>query len=407
VPASSILVLAYNKSAAEEVQQRLKRAYGIDVEIRTFHSTGFKIYSLLSGAEARSTRVEGNATRAIRASMEQKKQTDPDFQKRCVSHFTRYFDDSRTHPDEAVLKEMLVVERLKPYTALDGTAVRSIAERDIANFFITHAVPFQYEPEVTWCDRDTGSPGRSRTYHPDFYLPTRDVYLEFWGVGKRQESSLPAWFTRTAMEYRVQQAWKREQFAKHKKVLWELDYDDWRAGTIDAKLEALCIKYEIPLAARSDAELIAAIDRLPNQREELSRAVQGAITSAKVAGYDADSFAQHVARDAGGLSFRDKYFFELVVPVFVEHPPGGWVFAILPNRKSDRGTTPRRRARKSSSLPCGSSTSSNKTFRALTRMNSYCVINYCAGDTRFGSFSYEFSANRRDIPFRLLNKDYI
>ncbi len=319
VPASSILVLAYNRSVAEEVQQRLKRVYGIDVEIRTFHSIGFKVYSRLSGAEARSTRVEGNATRAIRAIMAQKKQNDPDFQKRCVTYFTRYFDDARAHPDETVLKEMLVVEQLKPYTALDGIAVRSIAERDIANFFITHAVPFQYEPEVTWCDRDTGSPGRGRAYHPDFFLPTRDVYLEFWAVSEKPGSSLPAWFTRTAAEYRAERNWKRAQFASHKKVLWELDYDDWRAGRIDAKLESLCTKYEMPLAARSDAELIAAIDRLPNQREELSRAVYGAITSAKVAGYDADSFAQHVARDGGGLSFRDKYFFELVVPVFEEY----------------------------------------------------------------------------------------
>nr|MDO8085429.1 UvrD-helicase domain-containing protein [Candidatus Sigynarchaeum springense] len=314
VPASSVLVLAYNKNAASEVQERLKEAYGLDVEIRTFHSLGFKIYSILSGAAARSTRVEANATRVIRAIMEHKKQSDADFQKRCTAYFTRYFDDARARPDDAVLKEMLAMERLKPYTALDGTAVRSIAERDIANFFIAHAVPFEYEPAATWCDKDPDRP--DRTYHPDFYLPTRDVYLEFWAVGKRPDSSLPGWFTRPAAGYRAEREWKRAQFAKHGKVLWELDYDDWRAGRIEAMLEALCTKYLMPLVARSDAEIIAFIDRLPNQREALSRAVQGAITSAKVAGHDAGSFAERLNRDGGTLSIRDRLFFEIVVPVF-------------------------------------------------------------------------------------------
>lgn len=320
VPASSVLVLAYNRTAAEEVQQRLVRAYGIeDVEIRTFHSLGFKIYSRLSGAESRSIKVEENPARSIRAIMDGKKLADPDFQRRCIAYFTRYYDDARIHPDDAVLREMLLVERLKPYTALDGTSVRSIAERDIANFFITRGVPFQYEPAVTWCDRDASSPGSGKTYHPDFYLPIRDVYLEFWAVGARPDARLPSWFTRTAAEYRAEQAWKRAQFVKHGKVLWELDYDDWRSGRIDEKLEALCTRYQMPLVARSEAELIGLIDRNQNQREMLARAVQGAISAAKVAGYDAGSFAEHVARDAKDLSFRDKYFFDIVVPVFEEY----------------------------------------------------------------------------------------
>ncbi|MEX2681634.1 MAG: UvrD-helicase domain-containing protein [Candidatus Sigynarchaeota archaeon] len=317
IPADSMLVLAYNKSAAKEVQERLKLAYGIDVEIRTFHSLGLKIYSMLSDAAPRSIHVEANSTRAIRGIIERKKQSDPDFQKRYTSYFMRYFDDARAHPDDAVLKEMLAVERLKPYTALDGTAVRSIAERDIANFFITHAVPFEYEPVATWCDKDPHHP--DRTYHPDFYLPSRDVYLEFWAVGERVDSSLPGWFTRSAAEYRAEREWKRAQFAKHGKVLWELDYDDWRAGRIEARLEALCTRYMMPLVARSDAELVAFIDKLPNQREALSRAVQGAITSAKVAGHDAESFAEHLKRDGNALPSRDRLFFEIVVPVFEEY----------------------------------------------------------------------------------------
>ncbi|NMC04331.1 MAG: AAA family ATPase, partial [Candidatus Lokiarchaeota archaeon] len=110
VPASSVLVLAYNRTAAEEVQQRLVRAYGIeDVEIRTFHSLGFKIYSRLSGAESRSIKVEENPARSIRAIMDRKKQADPEFQRRCIAYFTRYYDDARVQPDEAVLREMLLV----------------------------------------------------------------------------------------------------------------------------------------------------------------------------------------------------------------------------------------------------------------------------------------------------------
>ena len=38
-----ILALAFQRDAAKEMQERLKKSYGIEVEIRTFHSLGKKI----------------------------------------------------------------------------------------------------------------------------------------------------------------------------------------------------------------------------------------------------------------------------------------------------------------------------------------------------------------------------
>ncbi len=57
----------------------------------------------------------------------------------------------------------------KPYTALDGTNVRSKSERYIADWLYIHNIKYIYEPSVNFKDFD---------FHPDFFIPEADIYLE-------------------------------------------------------------------------------------------------------------------------------------------------------------------------------------------------------------------------------------
>ena len=94
--------------------------------------------------------------------------------------------------------------------------MKSLAERDIANFFIKHGIHYVYEQEVDWCDIDITE--KNRTYCPDFYLPDFDVYIEHWSVSENGET--PSFFSAEDSErYKMSMSWKREQFEKHGKTL--------------------------------------------------------------------------------------------------------------------------------------------------------------------------------------------
>jgi superfamily I DNA/RNA helicase len=55
------------------------------------------------------------------------------------------------------------------YTTLDGTKVRSKSEQFIADWLFRHNIKYVYEPELNVKDF---------TFHPDFYVPEADLYIE-------------------------------------------------------------------------------------------------------------------------------------------------------------------------------------------------------------------------------------
>lgn len=57
----------------------------------------------------------------------------------------------------------------KFYTALDGTRVRSKSEQFIADWLYRHSIKYVYEPELNVKDFP---------FHPDFYIPEANLYLE-------------------------------------------------------------------------------------------------------------------------------------------------------------------------------------------------------------------------------------
>lgn len=75
------------------------------------------------------------------------------------------------------------------YVCKDGHVVKSKSERDIDNYFFEHKIAHAYEKALTI---------KGEIFHPDFYLPELDLYLEHWGYDesnveytKRKEYKIP------------------------------------------------------------------------------------------------------------------------------------------------------------------------------------------------------------------------
>ena len=91
------------------------------------------------------------------------------------------------------------------YTALNGTKVKSEAERTILNFLLTHAINGKdirgtYESPADWITYfDTK--GKERSPRPDFFLKDFDIYIEHWAIDRN--GNVPSWFTGSMLQKNI------------------------------------------------------------------------------------------------------------------------------------------------------------------------------------------------------------
>lgn len=293
VPEEEILILAFNRSAAREIAERLEAKFQITgVEAGTFHKLGFRI---LREKLPRGVEVETNGDRLISDLARAHLEADPAFQYLLVDLFETP-DPVKRGRDPAFLTQGEVrVEQYRhrasrEYLALDKTPVKSRAERQIANFFIQHDINYEYEALADWADPDPADP--ARRYHPDFYLPDYEVYLEHWGVVAGERA--PAFMEGGADQYLATKRWKKGQFVKHGRVLWETDHGMYRAGRLRDVLKRLCAKRGIPLEPLHLPRLLEKIE-IGNQKvTSLVKLVQSTIQTAKGYGIGPDALVSRV-----------------------------------------------------------------------------------------------------------------
>ncbi len=263
VDAKKILILAYQNKAAEEVKNRLKDRFSIEeAEVRTFHSLGKKILeegSKISGKETPKLKFSGsNFNKEFSNYIDHLfnlRKTNGDFQKKIVDYMRLYHDNEviKSQEDFQKKEEFYKYMANLTYTALDGTEVKSEAERAILNFFISHnlngeRVKIRYEDPARWM-MYTDSNGNKKSPKPDFFFPDYDIYLEHWAIDKN--GGVPDWFEgkNASEEYKLGMKRKKEKFAQQDKyslveiASYEFKGEKFEEILIERMTKALKIKY--------------------------------------------------------------------------------------------------------------------------------------------------------------------
>ena len=207
-----ILLLAFNKAAAAELQERVAARFaaaGIDssgLRAATFHSFGLEVIGRATGAKPRLARWldQGEDVAMVLRIVDELRDASESFR----YHWDLYRLLFANVPADLTENEPDGYDhatRQTGYRTFAGEVVKSHGERLIANFLYLNGVDYVYERPY---DVDVSDSTHSQ-YRPDFYYPGIDVWHEHWALGR--DGKPPSKFE----GYAESMAWKRQVHAQH------------------------------------------------------------------------------------------------------------------------------------------------------------------------------------------------
>jgi DNA helicase-4 len=179
-----ILMIAFAKKAAEEMQDRMKeRINRDDVSISTFHKLGKDIIakvengspSISKYAEDKQGVLKHDINIWITELLKKK-----DYKDKVLEYFEDYLfieEDPFSFDSEGEYLEYLETNEIRTFK---GEKVKGHGERIIANHLFRMGVEYQYEEPYKHTTRTLDY----TQYKPDFYLPEYGIYIEHFGTAR-------------------------------------------------------------------------------------------------------------------------------------------------------------------------------------------------------------------------------
>lgn len=229
-----ILVLAYNRAAAEELIIRLAKAAtrsGISLDsaphISTFHALGRQLLreAKVSTYMSVFTDDEVKLKQWVTSWLEGYLASDS----RKLLKFISLFPQPVSHFDFATLADYERYVRDNEFRTLNGERVRGYQELLIANAMYLNGVSYEYEaPYVTKRRIDIGY-----DYRPDFHIKGTNIYVEHFGIDRRGGTAPGI----DSLKYNESMRSKRALHVECGTVLVETFHYEWVEGNL---IDALC-----------------------------------------------------------------------------------------------------------------------------------------------------------------------
>ena len=230
-----ILLVAFERTAADEMSERIAIEIGDSLKATTFHKLGLDI---ITDAKKNKPNIakEGTLHKYISDFLVSKSQ-EPEYVETLVKYFSYYlempdnmeefetlgekYEYNRGRDYETIKSRYDRNERLKEIKnnpnkmTIEPEQVKNFEELQIANFLFLHGIKYEYEKEYPHKDEKK----KYKSYHPDFYLPEYDLWLEHFGI--TEDGHIPQLSPIEEQKYLEEIEWKRGMHKKNNTKLLE------------------------------------------------------------------------------------------------------------------------------------------------------------------------------------------
>lgn len=260
---SEILVLAFNKSAADELKERIAKQLNVDEDalecrVTTFHALGRGIIEETEGRPPQLANwVEHPAgeARVIDKIIRELMDTSAEFHRLWIdllSILPKADIPAEVFDSEADYNRY-IADRNDKGGGIIGTLapdvyVRSLQEQRIVNWLWVNSVDFEYEKQISFEEED----GNRRFVQPDFHYPLTNTFHEHFAINADGSSPFENYLEHTRT--------KRAGYKREELDFFETTSAQAQDGTLLPHLEAELVKRDIPLAKKSVEEILKAID---------------------------------------------------------------------------------------------------------------------------------------------------
>lgn len=257
-----ILVLAFNKSTADELKERIARQLAVDAKnleckVTTFHALGRGIIEEVEGRPPQlADWVEHPAgeARIIEQIIDELLRSDVEFAKLWINLLV-------LHPKADIPAEVfdtksdydryLSARRRKGNATVGtmaGVYVKSLQEQTIVNWLWLNSVEFEYEGQIPIEEEN----GEIRHVHPDFHYPASNTIHEHLAINADGSSPFE--------NYATHAEHKMAGYRKAEMDVFQTTSAQARDGSLLTALQAEITKRGIPVQQKSYAAIVKALE---------------------------------------------------------------------------------------------------------------------------------------------------
>jgi len=210
-----ILLISFARKVRDEIAERVLTRLGQKLRIETFHSLGLSIIADAEKKKPSLSELSTDPLKLPKAIMEfiQKRHGDKKFLEKLNEYFAFYKTPYKSMFGFTSKGEYIDFLRNNQVRSLNGELVKSLEECEIANFLYINGIDYIYEGDY---DVDVASE-RHRQYTPDFFLPAHNIYIEHFGIDKKNRTA--TFIDRE--KYLAEMAWKRRTHKENNTTLIE------------------------------------------------------------------------------------------------------------------------------------------------------------------------------------------
>jgi DNA helicase-4 len=244
---NKILVLVFARNAQEEINERLSKNIGVQIE--TFHSFAYKNLGLSKKPDVseltqdilKFDKFVENEISKICSKIRDKKLV--------YDYFAHYLRPYKSIFDFNSLNEYTTfLKQFRSNSSLKGERLKSIEECEIANFLYLNGVDYVYEKKYEY----DLSNEKKRQYKPDFYLPEYSLYIEHFALDENGQA--PLWFK--DKNYAAEAEWKKTIHSQYGTLLISTYSYQKRKGILIIELERQLKSFGVKFNKNSEKEIL-------------------------------------------------------------------------------------------------------------------------------------------------------